>query len=110
LGNIPVSFAGKTALATSPVFTPTVSGQYCFLTIFTPARNGNVYNFAPTADTNGTTECFMAVGTTAITLSEFEANAVGGRPIIAAILVSLVAIVAGATVRKLKSRRRQSIP
>ncbi len=110
VGNTTVSFAGKTARATSPVFSPTVSGRYCFLTIFTPALNGNIYNFGPTADTNATTECFMAFGPTAITLSKLATNATGDRSLIAAILVSAVAIGTGAAVWKLKNRRRQPIP
>jgi hypothetical protein len=107
VGNTTVSFANKTARATSPVFTPTVSGRYCFLTIFTPARNGNIYNYGPTADTNGTTECFMAFGPNAVTLSKFEANAVGNRSFIIAVLASLGAIVAGATVWRMRNKRRR---
>ena len=110
VGSAAVIPSGKTALGTSPVFLPTESGRYCFLTIFTPAINGSVYNFGPTADTNGTTECFLTLGPNAITVSQFEANAVGNRPFIAAFLVSLVAIVAGAAVWKLKTRRGRPIP
>jgi hypothetical protein len=111
VGSTPVSFNKGTALATSPAFTPTVSGRYCFLTIFRPALNGNVYNYPPIADTNGTSECFMAFGPSAVTLSKLEASAVGNKPsIIVAVLVSLITVGAGATVWQLKKRRRQPIP
>jgi hypothetical protein len=103
VGSAAVTPSGKTALGTSPVFSPPESGRYCFLTIFTPALNGAVYDFGPTADTNGTT-VLLTVGRNEITLSRLRR---GDRPFIAAILASLAAMVAGAAVWKLKSRRRQ---
>jgi hypothetical protein len=110
VGSLAVTPSGKTAHGTSPVFTPTVSGRYCFLTIFTPAKNGSIYDFGPTADTNATTECFMAFGPNAVTLSKLEASVGGDGAPIAAILLSLLAVVAGLTIWKLKTGRRQSTP
>jgi hypothetical protein len=89
VGNAYVTFAGKTANAVSPVFSPTVSGRYCFLTIFTPAKNGNIYNFGPTADTNGTTECFMAFGPNAITLNAMIARGEAGIPVALVVFISM---------------------
>jgi hypothetical protein len=78
VGSISVTYtANKSkANATSPVFIPTVSGRYCFLTKFIPSNPvaGTAFSYPPTEDTNGTTECFMAFGPTAITLSSFKAE------------------------------------
>ncbi len=109
VGSSNVSYAGGTAVAVSPQFSPTLSGRYCFLAIFMPAKNGNTYNYPPTADTNNTTECMTVGGPNAVTLNKFQASPGGdGAPIIA-ILLSLLAVVAGAALWRLKTKRRSTV-
>jgi uncharacterized repeat protein (TIGR01451 family) len=56
LNSMPIALAGSgdTATATSPSFTPTAAGTYCFLGVFT---SGDM-NYASGQDSSSTEECF----------------------------------------------------
>lgn len=96
VGNALVNYASKQSKATSPIFTPTVSGRYCFLTLFFPrATPPNLaWDFGATADTNSTTECFMAFGPNAVTLKAITAQVVAGDlvPLSIVILMGVAAV------------------
>jgi hypothetical protein len=111
VGSVSLTVNANNSTATSPIYTPTVSGRYCFAAYYLPSYTSvNPFDYPPTVDSNGTTECFMAQGPNAITLADFKVNAAGdGAPIIA-LLLSLLAVIAGATVWALGRRRRQAIP
>ncbi len=94
---------GKNSTAVSPIFTATVPGRYCFLTVFTPT-DAIPHDYNVMSDTNGAGECVTFLHTTAVELSSITATT-GHNWLLLGVTLGLLCVGGGAGVWWIRFKR-----